>query len=108
MINDLVTVSDRAAEKDSLVAVILYFFSVGAVLDVCTEVLADRHARCDCQRNSLVRRSKENIEICSKCIIDRLRIILAELSELSTCAVEACVYEKRCLSSALCYEISKF
>ena len=39
--NDLVTVSDRAAEKDSLVTVILYFFSVGAVLNLFAIELID-------------------------------------------------------------------
>ena len=106
--NDLVTVSDRAAKKDSLVAVIFYFFSVGAVFDVCAEVLVDRHAGRNSQRDSLVSRSEENIEVCSKCVIDRFRIVLAELAKLSACAIESCVYEERGLSSALCHEVSKF
>ena len=87
---------------------VFYFFSVGAVLDVRAEVLADRHACCNCQRDSLVSRSKENIEVCSECIIDCFRVVLAELSELGACAVESCVYEKRSLSSGFGYEISKF
>jgi len=106
--HNLISVLNRASKKNSLIPMILYLFTIGAIADILAILLADCHCRCNSQRNSLVSRSKENIEVCSECIIDRFCVVLAKLSELGACAVESCVYEKRSLSSALCYEISKF
>ena len=70
-------VLNRASKKNSLIPMILYLFTIGAIADILAILLADCHCRCNSQRNSLVCRSKKHIKIQTEFALNCFCIILA-------------------------------
>ena len=77
-----VSVTKLCSQKNSLITVILYFFSVGTISDLSSVKLADCHTCCNSKRNSLICRSKKDIKFKSECIMNCSRIVVTELLKL--------------------------
>ena len=103
-----ISMLNRTSQKNSLISVILDFFSVGTVTDINPVLLTDRHRCRHSQRNPFICRPKQDIKIKPKMIVNGLRIVLSQLSELSAGAVKPGIHKEWSLSSALCHKVSEF
>ena len=75
-----VTVLQLASQKDSRVSVVLDLLAVGAVTDVLAVQLADGHGGGHRKGDSLIGGPEEDVEVQPVIVMNRLRVIFAQLS----------------------------
>ena len=98
---NLIAILDRASEKDSLIAVVFYFFTVRTVSYICPIFIVKCYSCGNRKRYTLICRSEQNIKICSVLVINSLCIIFAKFLKLCTCSVRTCINKEGCLSCLL-------
>ena len=87
---------------------ILDFLAVRAVADIGSVLCAELHGRRYGQRDSLVGRSEQYVEVGAVFGCDRFRIVAAQPAELFTGAVKTGIYKEWCIAAAFGHESTKF
>ena len=106
--DDAVAVAQLGAQQVAGVgAVILGFLTVGAVTNLLTIELGNAHSRDDGQRDALVSRAEDYVEIKTEAVVDGLSVVQTQTMKLIARDVCAGVHEEGGLAAALEREVAE-
>ena len=94
-------------QKDALLTMILCLLTVRAVTNIHAIHIMDCNGGSDRERNHLICRSKEDIEVQAEIIMNGTSIVLSKLHELRTSRIVTGIDEERRISSTLRYKVTK-